>query len=167
MLGFIVKTTKATGNRILAWTGLRSSLSLDLYEKRPEGGFKAAITKRSELWGSNLHDEEKVSGYTFEQTLAFWGIHSEAGLQSAIRAKKIERASGILLFFLAAALYLHQMLFVTQSLYWRSLHGMAMISIMLLGISLWLTAHWRLRVFAMRRFVPFLQWLKNWGRFQE
>jgi hypothetical protein len=73
----------------------------------------------------------------------------------------------VLLFILALALYLYQMLYVAQPLYWRTLHGIATLSYMLLGLCLWLTAHWRLTVFRNRRFVPFLLWLKNLGRFPD
>jgi len=165
-----VKSAKFAGNRL--WYRMQLQDGAAMYDAvMPKEGVAAWIRglfrRTIALMVNNLHDEAQVRGMKYSQILACWGIHNETHLQQAVSFMKTRRASGVLLFFLSTALWTYQTFFLAQPLYWKSLHGIAALSLMALGMSLWLTAQWRLTVFRKRRFVPFLLWLKNFGRFPE
>ena len=170
MLKPLLNIAKFFGKILLFWSGGKAGI--DLYKDiRPRNGIrdgiKTAFAEKHDLMASNRLDEEKVNCLDFDSVLLFWGINSEFALRAALRSKKIERVAGFLLFITAAAMYIYQMGIVNQHFYWRTLHGCASLSFVLLGLCLFLTAHWRIKMFQQRRFVPFLQWLKNRGRFAE
>ncbi|MDR2819134.1 MAG: hypothetical protein LBB60_01180 [Desulfovibrio sp.] len=122
------------------------------------------IARHRKLMGDNLEQIDAAREMAFERLLAQWGIHNENDLQNAILAKRRFRLAGILVTAISAGAFIWQAFSTPQSVLLVGIHGFSLLSILACGIVIWGTSQWRLRVFKHRRFIPFLEWVKKFGR---
>jgi len=157
--------SRITPKNLPSWFGwgVAKGVYNDCREIGGKDGARGFFSRRKELYRENLRLEHELQGIPFEDRLARWGIETEEDLARAVRDFRRARVAGVLLTLLMGAFCFWQLFILSQSAWWKTLHGIAGLSILAVGIIRWVTASWRLQVFKHKKFIPFLRWLTQLG----
>lgn len=161
VFSWIVRSTVKRAPEWLGW-GVAKDFYRDCLRIRSKAG-SGFFTLQKQRYVKNINLESKIRGMQFNEVLARWGIRSRSDLASAIRACQRARLAGILLTAFFGVFFGWQIFVLSQSAWWRTLHGAAGISFLAAGVVRWTTASWRLRVFRHKRFIPYVFWVSRLG----
>ena len=118
------------------------------------------FSKSRDMLDSNLEAEDRLVKGEFRETMAMWGLTEET-IPHYVRYKTREMWCGIGLAVFSGAANVVQMLYPGGNPLMNMLTGFATLSMMCCGVMLAFASAWRRSVCANRKFVPFLQWIKD------